>query len=57
MRFPAPVTVGSRLRLVARLAAVEEVNGGVQIAVDGTIEIEGGAKPACVLRSLSRFYA
>ncbi|GAA2769826.1 enoyl-CoA hydratase [Streptomyces platensis subsp. clarensis] len=57
VRFPAPVTVGSRLRLVARLAAVEEVNGGVQIAVDGTIEIEGGAKPACVLRSLSRFYA
>jgi hypothetical protein len=24
--------------------------------VDGTIEIEGGAKPAAVLQSVSRFY-
>ncbi|MEV3859879.1 MaoC family dehydratase [Streptomyces sp. NPDC050095] len=58
VRFPAPVKVGARIRLTARLAEVEEVaGGGVQIAVDGTIEIEGGAKPAAVLRSLSRFYA
>ncbi|MET8249122.1 MaoC family dehydratase [Streptomyces sp. NPDC005202] len=57
VRFPAPVKVGSRIRLVARLASVEEVPGGVQIAVDGTMEIEGGAKPAAVLQSLSRFYA
>ncbi|MET9828209.1 MaoC family dehydratase [Streptomyces sp. NPDC006385] len=57
VRFPAPVKVGSRIRLVGRLAEVEEVPGGVQITVDGTIEIEGGAKPAAVLRSLSRFYA
>ena len=33
------------------------VPGGVQIAVDGTIEIDGGQKPAAVLQSLSRFYA
>ncbi|MFD5858612.1 MaoC family dehydratase [Streptomyces chartreusis] len=57
VRFPAPVKVGSRIRLVARLAEVEEVPGGVQIVVDGTIEIEGAAKPAAVLQSLSRFYA
>ncbi|MEV5973375.1 MaoC family dehydratase [Streptomyces sp. NPDC051921] len=57
VRFPTPVKVGSRLRLGARLASVEDVPGGVQIAVDGTIEIEGAPKPACVLRSLSRFYA
>ncbi|MFF4118296.1 MaoC family dehydratase [Streptomyces sp. NPDC001714] len=57
VRFPAPVKVGSRIRLTARLAEVEDVPGGVQIAVDGTIEIEGGAKPAAVLQSLSRFYA
>ncbi|MEU9060899.1 MaoC family dehydratase [Streptomyces sp. NPDC048430] len=56
VRFPAPVPVGSRLRLTARLAAVEDVPGGVQVTVDGAIEIEGGAKPACVLQSLSRFY-
>ncbi|MGW3410040.1 MaoC family dehydratase [Streptomyces sp. NPDC000888] len=56
VRFPSPVKVGSRIRLVARLASVEDVPGGVQIAVDGTIEIDGGGKPAAVLQSLSRFY-
>ncbi|WP_419992642.1 MaoC family dehydratase [Streptomyces boninensis] len=57
VRFPAPVPAGSRIRLTARLAAVEDVPGGVQITVDGAIEIEGAAKPACVLQSISRFYA
>ncbi|MGP4115041.1 MaoC family dehydratase [Streptomyces sp. 4N509B] len=57
VRFPAPVPVESRLRLVADLASVEDVPGGVQLAVDGSIEIEGGQKPAAVLQSLTRFYA
>lgn len=56
VRFPAPVPVGSRIRLAASLAGVEDVPGGVQITVDGTVEIEGAAKPACVLQSVSRFY-
>ncbi|MFE7656450.1 MaoC family dehydratase [Streptomyces bottropensis] len=57
VRFPSPVKVGSKIRLVGRLASVEDVPGGVQITADGTIEIEGAAKPAAVLQSLSRFYA
>jgi acyl dehydratase len=57
VRFPSPVRVGSRIRLTARLTQVEEVPGGLQITVDGTIEIEGSPKPAAVLQSLSRFYA
>ncbi|GHD00214.1 MaoC family dehydratase [Streptomyces violarus] len=57
VRFPSPVKVGSRIRLVAKLAEVEDVPGGVQITVEGAIEIEGGSKPAAVLQSLSRFYA
>ncbi|MFD9193416.1 MaoC family dehydratase [Streptomyces phaeochromogenes] len=57
VRFPSPVKVGSRIRLVGRLTDVEDVPGGVQITVDGTIEIEGAPKPAAVLQSLSRFYA
>ncbi|MFJ2000153.1 MaoC family dehydratase [Streptomyces chartreusis] len=56
VRFPSPAKVGSRIRLVGKLAEVEEVPGGVQITVDGTIEIEGATKPAAVLTSLSRFY-
>ncbi|WP_037673175.1 MaoC family dehydratase [Streptomyces griseus] len=57
VRFPSPVKVGSRIRLIGKLSEVEDVPGGVQITVDGAIEIEGGAKPAAVLQSLSRFYA
>ncbi|MFF7371349.1 MaoC family dehydratase [Streptomyces tricolor] len=57
VRFPAPVRAGSRIRLAGRLAEAADVPGGVQITVDGTLEIEGGAKPAAVLQSLSRFYA
>ncbi|MEV6762800.1 MaoC family dehydratase [Streptomyces sp. NPDC051105] len=57
VRFPAPVKVGSRIRLAGRLTEVEDVPGGVQIVVDGTIEVDGGTKPAAVLQSLSRFYA
>ncbi|GGM64767.1 MaoC family dehydratase [Micromonospora sonchi] len=57
VRFPAPVTVGSRVRMQATVAEVVEVRGGYQITVDQTIEIEGGAKPAVVARGLYRFYA
>ncbi|MGX1134533.1 acyl dehydratase [Streptomyces glaucescens] len=57
VRFPAPVKAGARIRLAGRLTEVADVPGGVQIAVDGTLEIDGGTKPAAVLRSLSRFYA
>ncbi|MFY1576386.1 MaoC family dehydratase [Verrucosispora sp. WMMD703] len=57
VRFPAPVKVGSRVRMTATVAEVVEVAGGYQIAVDQTIEIDGGAKPAVVARGLYRFYA
>ncbi|MBB6414803.1 MaoC family dehydratase [Streptomyces massasporeus] len=57
VRFPSPVKAGSHIRLTAKLAEVEEVPGGVQITVEGAIEIEGATKPAAVLQSLSRFYA
>ena len=57
VRFVSPVKVGSRIRMTATIAEVAEVPGGVQIAVDATIEVEGGTKPAVVARSLQRFYA
>jgi acyl dehydratase len=55
LRFPAPVPVGSRVRLGADLAEVAEVTGGAQVAVDLTVEVEGGAKPALVARGLFRY--
>ena len=56
VRFPHPVRVGSRLRGRFRLLAFEPLEGGAQITVEATIEIEGAAKPACVAESVSRRY-
>jgi acyl dehydratase len=57
VRFPAPVPVGSRIRAGAELAAVDEVTGGLQTTIAIAIEVEGSAKPACVIESLSRWMA
>jgi len=58
VRFPAPVPVGSRIRLSGRLGQVEDVGpGAVQATVDFTIEAEGSAKPACVAQAVYRYYA
>jgi acyl dehydratase len=56
LRFPAPVPVGSRIRVVGEVLAVEEIAGGYQIAPRVTFEIEGGSKPACVADMLLRYY-
>jgi acyl dehydratase len=57
VRFPSPVPVGSKLRLGAKLLAVDDVGGGgVQIAMEFTFEVEGSAKPACVAELLFRYY-
>lgn len=55
VRFPAPVPVDSRIRVSADLAAADDVPGGVQATILATVEIEGGAKPGCVVEALSRF--
>ena len=54
-RFPAPVPVGSKIRLRATLAAADPVPGGVQVSVDCLVEIEGGSKPACAAQAVYRF--
>jgi acyl dehydratase len=56
VRFPAPLPVGERVRMRLRLAAVDEVEGGVQLTSELTFESEGGDKPVCVAQSLSRAY-
>lgn len=58
VRFPAPVPVGSRVRLAAKLAEVEEITGqSAQVLVDLTVELEDSAKPACVAQAIYRYYA
>jgi len=56
VRFPAPVPVGSRVRMRAVLSDVSDVPGGLQFKVTQTFEIEGAEKPACVAESLARVY-
>jgi acyl dehydratase len=59
VRFPAPVPVGAKIRLAAVVAAAEPVGDGqaVQLTADLTIEVDGGARPACVAQAIYRYYA
>jgi acyl dehydratase len=56
VRFPAPVPVGSRLRLRVTIADVADVPGGAQVTMTQTIEVEGGEKPVCVAQAVARFF-
>ena len=56
VRFAAPVRAGSRLRGRFRLLAYEPIEGGAQLTMQVTIELEGSEKPACVAESVSRRY-
>ena len=57
LRFPSPVPVGSKVRLGATLAGVEEIAGGAQGTMDMVFEVEGKDKPACVAQAVFRYYA
>ncbi|MEV0614444.1 MaoC family dehydratase [Nonomuraea sp. NPDC050404] len=58
VRFPSPVKVGARIRLAGTVAEVRDVpDNGVQMAMDFTVEIDGGTKPACAARAIYRHYA
>lgn len=58
VRFPAPVPVGSKVRAKTSLVGVEDLgNGAVQATMSTVVEIEGGAKPACVAESIVRYIA
>ena len=57
VRFPAPVPVGSQVRLRARITKVEEVRGGIQLTVEFTVDVRGVDKPAVVAEALYRYLA
>ena len=56
VRFPAPLPVGGRVRMKAKVASVEPIQGGAQLALELTFEHEGGDKPVCVAETLARVY-
>ena len=48
VRFPHPVPVNSRVRVVSELSKVEATGQGVRVVTGITIELEGADKPAAV---------
>jgi acyl dehydratase len=56
VRFPAPVPVGSRVRASAVLESASPFEGGVQMNVGVTVEVEGAGKPAMVATVVLRRY-
>jgi acyl dehydratase len=56
IRFPAPVPVGGRVRASATLDEATPFEGGVQMNLGISMEIEGQEKPAMVASILFRRY-
>lgn len=57
VRFPAPVPVGSKLRLGVEVLEVSDLGEGqAQVTYRYTFEVEGGSKPACVAETIVRLY-
>ena len=56
VRFPSPVPVGSRVRAGATLDSATPFDGGIQIVVTVTVEVEGASKPSLVATTLTRRY-
>jgi acyl dehydratase len=56
IRFPSPVPVGSMLRLGAELLTVDDIEGGAQVTMRFTFEVEGAPKPSCVAEIIFRYY-
>ena len=57
VRFPAPVMVGSKLRMGATLDKVEDFEGGAQATMTLTFLCEDAPKPSCVATVIFRYYA
>jgi len=56
VRFPAPMPVGEKVRMRAKVANLEDVPGGAQMTMALTFERDGADKPVCVAESLVRVY-
>lgn len=54
VRFPAPVPVGSKVRLTVEVQDVEErPDGSYLLRNKATIECDGGDRPVCVAQTLA----
>ena len=57
VRFPNPVPVNSKLRMISKLKSVESLGeNGIKATFSCTIEIKGQEKPACVAEFIAAFF-
>jgi acyl dehydratase len=56
VRFPAPVLVGSSIRMRADVVDVTDLGGGEHLVVDLLVEVDGADRPACAARAIFRHY-
>jgi acyl dehydratase len=54
VRFPNPVRVGSLVRSHCELTEVTDIDGGVQLTLLSSVEVEDAPKPGCVAEQLVR---
>ena len=55
-RFPAPLKVGSSVRLDVELLAADPVDNGYQLIFRGAFRAAGQDKPVCVAEGIFRYY-
>ena len=55
VRFPAPVKVDSRVRGPGQIIRADLLGDAVQLVVRITVEVEGQARPGCVIDTISRY--
>lgn len=57
VRFPHPVVVNSKLRLIGKISRIENYgDNGLKITWNCTVEIKGADKPACVAEFVSLMF-
>ena len=56
LRFTRPVQAGSRVRLHQTLKSAEDIEGGVRVTLDSSVELEGSDKPALVAEVVYLFF-
>lgn len=56
IRWPAPVRIPSRVRLLALVTAAEPFEGGIDLTLQMTVEIEKQSRPALEAEVAYRYY-
>jgi acyl dehydratase len=56
VRFTGMVPAGARIRLHLKIKNVEEVDGGVRVTSESSMELEGGSKPVLVAETIGMVF-